>query len=134
MRISDWSSVVCSSDLRGLFVRRRAPPARAYGAAGIGRAAWEGQEQHRADEAQEVGVSRKRRNRLRKQPARLPQPFQRRTTMAVASLSAVHTGITVAQSDRAHQLLQQSAAIVDLIGASLEGDLLPAEHSVPFEI
>src|SRR3546814_17351478 len=52
--------------------------------------------------------------------------------MAVASLSAVHTGITVAQSDRAHQLLQQSAAIVDLIGPSLEGDLLPAEHSVPF--
>src|SRR3546814_15414290 len=39
---------------------------------------------------------------------------------------------SVAQSDRAHQLLQQSAAIVDLIGASLEGDLLPAEHSVPF--
>lgn len=52
--------------------------------------------------------------------------------MAVASLSAVHTGITAAQSDRAHQLLQQSAAIVDLIGASLEGDLLPAEDSVPF--
>src|SRR3546814_8168409 len=104
MRISDWSSDVCSSDL-----------------------------QHRADEAQEVGVSRKRRNRLRKQPARLPQPFQRRTTMAVASLSAVHNGITVAQSDRAHQLLQQSAAIVDLIGASLEGGLLPAEHSVRSE-
>src|SRR3546814_7276254 len=58
---------------------------------------------------------------------RSPQPFHRRTTMAVASLSAVHTGITVAQSDRAHQLLQQSAAIVDLIGASLEGDLLPAQ-------
>src|SRR3546814_2353112 len=52
--------------------------------------------------------------------------------MAVASLSAVHTGITVAQSDRAHQLLQQSAAIVDLIGASLEGDLLPAQDSIPF--
>src|SRR3546814_8931047 len=100
MRISVWSSDLCSSDL----------------------------EQHRADEAQEVGVSLKRRNRPRKQPARLPQPFQRRTTMAVASLSAVHTGITVAQSVRAHQLLQQSAAIVDLIGASLEGDLLPAEH------
>src|SRR3546814_11618727 len=118
MRISDWSSVVCSSDLRGLFVRRRAPPARAYGAAGIGRAAWEGQEQHRADEAQEVGVSRKRRNRLRTQPARLPQPFQRRTTMAVASRSAVHTGITAAPSDRAHQHLNKSTEIFDMISAT----------------